>query len=103
MNGWTGKVLRVNLTEESVAIQDLDLGIASSFMGGRGIGVKILSDEIDPKANPLEADNKLIFATGPLTACLAILERSSSSPVLMPLLLKVNPNTQSIFPLWMIE
>lgn len=85
MNGWTGKVLRVNLTEESVAIQDLDMEIASSFMGGRGIGVKILSDEIDPKANALEIGNKLVFATGPLTGTGAIASALCSVTTKSPL------------------
>lgn len=85
MNGWTGKVLRVNLTEGSVAIQDLDLETVSLVMGGRGLGVKILCDEIDPKANALEAHNKLIFATGPLTGTGAIASALCSVTTKSPL------------------
>lgn len=72
MAGWTGKILRVNLTEEKIAVEDLDHKLASSFLGGRGIGTKILSDEVDPGISPLEDSNKLVFATGPLTGTGAI-------------------------------
>ncbi len=72
MEGWTGKILRVNLTEEKIAVEDLDHKLASSFLGGRGIGAKILFDEVGPGVNPLDDANKLIFATGPLTATGAI-------------------------------
>jgi aldehyde:ferredoxin oxidoreductase len=72
MNGWMGKVLRVNLTEQDVATQDLDPKLCSSFMGGRGIGTKILFDELEPRINPFDTANKLIFATGPLTGTGAV-------------------------------
>jgi aldehyde:ferredoxin oxidoreductase len=37
------------------------------YIGGRGMGARILFDEIDPRIDPLDPENKLIFATGPLT------------------------------------
>ncbi|RLG50248.1 MAG: aldehyde ferredoxin oxidoreductase [Thermoproteota archaeon] len=65
--GWTGKILRVDLTREKHAVQDLDGEVARSFMGGRGLAVKILWDELKPGTDPLSPENKLILATGPLT------------------------------------
>jgi aldehyde:ferredoxin oxidoreductase len=41
------------------------------YIGGRGLGSKIFSDEVDPKVDPLSPDNKLIFATGALTSTIA--------------------------------
>lgn len=67
MKGWIGKILRVNLTKEEWKAEELDRNIAEKFIGGRGLGSKILYDEIDPKVDPLSPDNKLILATGPLT------------------------------------
>ena len=67
MHGWMGKFLRVNLTKSKITIEDLDSKIAKDFIGGRGLGVKYLYDEIDPKVDPLSPDNKLLFVTGPLT------------------------------------
>jgi aldehyde:ferredoxin oxidoreductase len=65
--GWTGNVLRVDLGRPLVTIEELDRRSAVDFIGGRGLGVKYLYDEIDPAADALNPRNKLIFATGPLT------------------------------------
>ena len=65
--GWTGNVLRVNLSQPLVTIEVLDRPSAENFIGGRGLGVKYLYDEIDPAVDALSPKNKLIFATGPLT------------------------------------
>jgi len=65
---YTGKILRVNLGREEVKIESLDPEICKKYIGGRGIAAKILFDEIDPTVDPLSPDNKLLFATGPLTA-----------------------------------
>jgi aldehyde:ferredoxin oxidoreductase len=67
MDGWVGKILRVDLTKGDYAVEDLDLDLAKKFIGGRGLASKILFDEIDPMIDPLSPDNKLIFGTGPAT------------------------------------
>jgi len=67
MHGWIGTILRVNLTTGSISKETLDPELARKYIGARGLGSRILSDEIDPKIDPLSADNKLIFATGPLS------------------------------------
>jgi len=60
-------VLRVNLTKRRTKKEIVDEKTTEKFVGGRGIGVKILYDELKPKINPLSSENKLIFATGPAT------------------------------------
>ncbi|MHB9099692.1 MAG: aldehyde ferredoxin oxidoreductase family protein [Syntrophales bacterium] len=67
MYGWIGTILRVNLTTGAITKEALDPELARKYIGARGLGSRILSDEIDPKIDPLSADNKLIFATGPLS------------------------------------
>lgn len=67
MNGWIGKILRINLTKGEWKSEDLNRNLAIKFIGGRGLGSKILYDEIDPKIDSLSPENKLILATGPLT------------------------------------
>ncbi|MBN1226294.1 MAG: aldehyde ferredoxin oxidoreductase family protein [Deltaproteobacteria bacterium] len=67
MTGWMGNVLRVNLTAGSIAAEKLDRKAAIDFVGGRGLGIKYLLDEVDPNCDPLSTENKLIMATGPLT------------------------------------
>ncbi|MFC1936242.1 aldehyde ferredoxin oxidoreductase family protein [Chloroflexota bacterium] len=68
MHGWHGKILRINLTKNSHTIEEIDPKTAKDFIGGRGWAIKYLYDEIDPKVDPLAPENKLIFATGPLTS-----------------------------------
>ncbi len=67
MDGWTGKVLRVDLSKGQCTDEELDLDLAEKFIGGRGLATKLLFEEADPKVDPLTPENKLIMATGPLT------------------------------------
>lgn len=69
--GWQKKILRVNLTEGSCKAEPLNMEWAADYLGQRGLATKYLSEEIDPKVDPLSPDNKLIFATGPLTGTAA--------------------------------
>lgn len=67
MNGYNGKILRVNLTNHSYLVEDLNLELAQKFIGGRGFGTKLFMDEVDPKVDALSPENKLLVVTGPLT------------------------------------
>jgi len=69
--GWTGQVLRVNLTKGTCTPEALNKEWAGEYLGQRGLASKYLCEEIDPKTDPLSADNKMIFATGPLTGTCA--------------------------------
>jgi aldehyde:ferredoxin oxidoreductase len=71
MNGWNGKVVRVDLTTGKVSKEPLDMKLAREYIGARGLGGKYLFDEVDPTVDPLSPDNKLIFAAGPLTGTFA--------------------------------
>ncbi len=68
---WAGKILRVNLTTGSVTSEPLNMQWAREYVGSRGLGSKYLINEIDPKIDPLSPDNKIIWATGPLTGTMA--------------------------------
>ncbi len=68
---WAGKILRVNLTKGTVTTEPLNREWARDFVGSRGLGSKYLISEIDPKVDPLSPDNKIIWATGPLTGTMA--------------------------------
>ena len=85
MNGWTGKIIRVNLTNESIETEDLNLDDAKLYLGGRGLGTKYLMNEVDPGIDALSPENKLIFMSGPLTgtlaACAARFEIVAKSPL----------------------
>lgn len=71
MFGWTGKLLRINLTDKTIKKEDLNLENARKYIGARGLGTKIFMNEVDPKVEPFSPENKLIFMTGPLTGTLA--------------------------------
>jgi len=64
---WANKVLRVNLTAGSISDEPLNMEWAADYIGQRGLGTRYLVEETDPKCDALGPDNKLIFATGPLT------------------------------------
>lgn len=68
---WAGKILRVNLSAGTVASEPLNMDWAHGYLGSRGLGSKYLVSEVDPKVDPLSPDNKIIWATGPLTGTMA--------------------------------
>jgi len=71
MSVYSGQLLRVNLTTGAITTEPIDPKIARKFVGGRGLGTYYLAKEIDPRIDPLSPENKLIFATGPLTGTIA--------------------------------
>ncbi|NLF00928.1 MAG: hypothetical protein GX601_08110 [Anaerolineales bacterium] len=64
--GWTGKLLRVDLSTGSISAEDT-IPYGQRYMGGRGIGARIGWDEIPPGVGPFDPENRIIFAPGPLT------------------------------------
>ena len=68
---WAGKILRVNLTAGTCTAEPLNMTWARQYLGSRGLGSKYLVEEVDPKVDPLSPDNKIIWATGPLTGTMA--------------------------------
>ena len=67
MYGWMGRILRIDLSNKKISSQPLTSEQAELFLGGRGLGAEILFRELPRGINSLSPENKLIFATGPLT------------------------------------
>ena len=65
------KIARINLTTGKITVEPLDLELAHKFIGGRGLGTKILYDEGVATVDPLSPENKLIYITGPMTGASA--------------------------------
>ncbi len=66
LSSYRPKLLRVNLASATLAEEVIPQGIVNQFVGGRGLGVKYLYQELSPGTEPLSPANKLIFTIGPL-------------------------------------
>ena len=69
--GWQGKVLRVDLSAGTAESEPLNMDWAKEFLGSRGLASRYLLEEMDPAVDSLDPENRLIFATGPLTGTMA--------------------------------
>lgn len=65
--GYMGKIAVVNLSTGKTEFPDLPEDVAKKFIGGSGLGAKILFEETGPETDPLGPENLLIFAVGPVT------------------------------------
>jgi aldehyde:ferredoxin oxidoreductase len=65
-HGITGKTLRVNLSRGTIRDEALSVAYLSHYLGGDGLGARILYDEVPPGVAALEPENRLVFAAGPL-------------------------------------
>lgn len=63
--GWTGKILRINLTDEKVSEIETDR-YRDSYIGGRGLASRLYWENVFPQTGALEPENHLFFMTGPL-------------------------------------
>ncbi len=66
--GYAGKILRINLTDQTSQEEIIPNELVRDYLGGAGFAIKYLYDEVKPKTPALDPANKLIFAVGPLTA-----------------------------------
>ncbi|HYQ82247.1 MAG TPA: aldehyde ferredoxin oxidoreductase family protein, partial [Anaeromyxobacteraceae bacterium] len=68
---WARRILRVNLTKGTCTAEPLNMDWARAYLGQRGLATKYFTAEVDPKVDPLSPQNKIIWATGPLTGTMA--------------------------------
>ena len=66
IGGYAGKILRVDLSQERVWAEDLDEATARRWLGGVGLGAKILYDEVPPGVAWDDPENRFIISGGPL-------------------------------------
>jgi aldehyde:ferredoxin oxidoreductase len=64
--GYSGKLLRIDLTNEKVIKENLDAATLRKWVGGTGLGAKYLFDEVPRGVDWSDAENRLILASGPL-------------------------------------
>ncbi len=65
--GYAGKIGFVDLTTGEIRTEKLDEKLARDFIGGQGIGVRILFERQKKGIDPLGPESYLGFTTGPLT------------------------------------
>ncbi len=70
-NGWMNALLRINLSKGSIKTEKTDREAIKKFLGGRGLGARILCEELRKGIDPLGPQNKIIFAVGPLTGTIS--------------------------------
>ena len=66
MNGYIGKILRVDLSTGELRGEPLNEEYARDFVGGSGLAARYVYDMVDGDTDPLGPDNPLLFMTGPL-------------------------------------
>jgi aldehyde:ferredoxin oxidoreductase len=71
MNGYAGRWLRVDLGTGKSWVEPLDERRARRYLGGRGMGARLLLDEVPAGCDPFGPENRLIFAMGPLAGTFA--------------------------------
>ncbi len=90
MLGYQNKVLRINLDNKTYSTEPLNMDWAEKYIGGKGLGIKYIYEELTPGVDPLSPDNKLMFMTGPLTGTpapcsgkLAIISKSPATGTIL--------------------
>lgn len=90
MLGYQNKVLRIDLKNRKRTTEPLNMEWARQYIGGKGLGIKYLYEELKPGTNPLSPDNKMILMTAPLTGTtvpcsgkLAIISRSPATGTIL--------------------
>src|SRR5256885_16701747 len=64
--GIMGRILRVDLTAETITVEPLSPAMARMWLGGTGLCAKILYDEVPAGVEWDDPENRLIIAAGPL-------------------------------------
>lgn len=67
MGGYTGKILRINLTEGKTRTEPINMELAKKYLSGRGLAGKMFADEVPADVEVFSPENKLFIATGSLT------------------------------------
>ena len=67
MKGFFNKILRINLKENNAKEEAIPDSVYETSLGGKGLGIHLLTRENPPGVDPLSPGNRLIFCLGPAT------------------------------------
>src|SRR3989304_4451589 len=65
--GFNGKILRVDLSRSDITTEQPGEDFYRSYFGGSGFVAYFLLKEVKPGTDAFSPDNRLIFASGPIT------------------------------------
>ena len=65
MDFYQGKVLRLDLSAGTSAVEPLNMEWAEKYIGGKGLLLRYMWDEVPPKVDPWAPENPVILMTGP--------------------------------------
>jgi aldehyde:ferredoxin oxidoreductase len=66
MYGYGGRILNINLSFRATRIDHFGESFARTYLGGNGFAAKVLYDRVTPRVKPLDPENVIVFATGPI-------------------------------------
>ena len=84
-NGYTGNFLNINLTTNLINREEINDQVLRQFVGGRGLGVKLLYDRMIAGIDPLSPDNMIVLTTGVLTGTKALFSSRTNITTKSPL------------------
>jgi len=65
--GWAGRIADIDLAKSKISVRPLDREFALSYLGGTGFASRVLWDRVKSSKDPLNPENPLVFAVGPVT------------------------------------
>ena len=66
-HGYAGKILKVDLTNQKIEVEEPDEAFYRSYLGGRGIGYHYLMQQVPAATDPFSPENILVLASGVMT------------------------------------
>ena len=66
LGGYYNKFLRVNLTTGEMKVESFPEETLRKYMGGSGLGARIIYDETNEQTDPLGPENVITFIAGPI-------------------------------------
>lgn len=67
MYGLSGRILHVDLSRESMHVEELPVETLRRFVGGNGLAAFLIGRDVDPVVQPFDQENMVVFAVGPLS------------------------------------
>jgi len=67
LHGYAGRILHIDLTTGKTHVEPLNEEYAKKYIGGIGLGIRLLLDHSKPGIEPFSPENPLILTTGPIS------------------------------------